>query len=265
MWLSKKSAPIWSFLGWTFLFAYVSYAISIVGLQMGMFTSSVGARVDMVFSTLLGTFSPMYATYAILKRHGEIKSIRDFCRRILHTAEISRTILITSLFAVALLIPALLVGERTDSSFWILIPAIPLMVIGGGVEEIGWRGFLQPALEKKIPFIPATLIVSVIWFAWHVPLWFISSTNQSSYDFLPYLLQLTVMAFVLTAIYKTTKSTIACIAYHAWGNAIGAIYEWKMFATYPIHPILLIYDCLIAAVSIIVILRADKRSTRYIK
>jgi membrane protease YdiL (CAAX protease family) len=36
-------------------------------------------------------------------------------------------------------------------------------------EEIGWRGFLQPALqERRSPFV-STLFVGLVWGYWHVP------------------------------------------------------------------------------------------------
>ena len=37
------------------------------------------------------------------------------------------------------------------------------MIVGGGLEEIGWRGFLQSALQKRFSELFSTIIVSVIW------------------------------------------------------------------------------------------------------
>ncbi|MDD5934344.1 MAG: CPBP family glutamic-type intramembrane protease [Clostridiales bacterium] len=42
--------------------------------------------------------------------------------------------------------------------FVLIIP----MIIGGGIEEIGWRGMLQPELEKKYPHIIAAVYVGII-------------------------------------------------------------------------------------------------------
>jgi membrane protease YdiL (CAAX protease family) len=41
----------------------------------------------------------------------------------------------------------------------------------GGNEEPGWRGFLQPELQKKLNPLVAALIVAVIWSLWHLPLY----------------------------------------------------------------------------------------------
>jgi membrane protease YdiL (CAAX protease family) len=43
-------------------------------------------------------------------------------------------------------------------------------LIQGGNEEIGWRGFMQPELEKKFSPLLAALIVSGFWSLWHLPL-----------------------------------------------------------------------------------------------
>lgn len=36
-------------------------------------------------------------------------------------------------------------------------------------EEIGWRGFLAPALTGRMGYTKASLIVGLIWGAWHIP------------------------------------------------------------------------------------------------
>jgi membrane protease YdiL (CAAX protease family) len=41
----------------------------------------------------------------------------------------------------------------------------------GGLEEPGWRGFLQPELQKRYSPLVAALIVSVFWSLWHLPLY----------------------------------------------------------------------------------------------
>jgi membrane protease YdiL (CAAX protease family) len=49
---------------------------------------------------------------------------------------------------------------------------LPIMIIGiliGAVgEEIGWRGFLQPTLEKKHSILITSIIVGTIWGLWHI-------------------------------------------------------------------------------------------------
>lgn len=43
--------------------------------------------------------------------------------------------------------------------------------VGGPIaEELGWRGFAQEKLQGKLGFLPAGLLIGVIWFLWHLPL-----------------------------------------------------------------------------------------------
>ncbi|TKX87237.1 CPBP family intramembrane metalloprotease [Halorubrum sp. SS5] len=55
------------------------------------------------------------------------------------------------------------------------LPAIALFVVAqvlllGGVEEIGWRGFLQPRVQESTSVLTAGLGIGVLWWVWHLPL-----------------------------------------------------------------------------------------------
>ena len=82
--------------------------------------------------------------------------------------------------------PTLFGGATMQKPLYMAVLSFPMMIIGGGVEEIGWRGFLQPALQKKFSIFISTMIVSIIWAVWHLPLWFIPGTNQSQRLYLLY-------------------------------------------------------------------------------
>jgi membrane protease YdiL (CAAX protease family) len=47
-----------------------------------------------------------------------------------------------------------------DYGIWIIIGAVG--------EEIGWRCFLQPLLDKKYPIIISSVIIGLIWGLWHI-------------------------------------------------------------------------------------------------
>lgn len=60
-----------------------------------------------------------------------------------------------------------------------LIAAMVLfnLILGPLGEELGWRGVLQAHLAQRIGWLEASLLVGVIWFVWHLPLWTIDSPH----------------------------------------------------------------------------------------
>jgi membrane protease YdiL (CAAX protease family) len=49
------------------------------------------------------------------------------------------------------------------------------LVFYGYGEEIGWRGFLQPALHQRRTALVAAVTVSMVWAGWHLPLFGITA------------------------------------------------------------------------------------------
>ena len=111
----------------------------------------------------------------------------------------------------------------SDSAYMLFLWLIVMLLFGGGFEEPGWRGFLQPYFEKKYPFTISILCVSTIWAVWHIPLWFIPGSAQNEMNFILFFFQLFVNACSLAAILKLTKSVVLCMIYHAWGNAVFVV------------------------------------------
>jgi uncharacterized protein len=77
-------------------------------------------------------------------------------------------------------------------------------VLGGGLEEPGWRGFALPRLQRRYAPVMATLILGLAWGVWHVPL----------YGPLGFVVPL-VLAFFYTWLYNRTGSVLLCILLHA--------------------------------------------------
>ena len=93
------------------------------------------------------------------------------------------------------------------------------LLLGGGLEEAGWRGYLFPALRRKFPILLASLFVSLIWVVWHLPYFFLPSIHMGG-NIISYTIIGVVTGFILTAIYLLTKSILLCTLFHSWQNTI---------------------------------------------
>ena len=75
---------------------------------------------------------------------------------------------------------------------WLLI--LPyfffILILGGGMEEFGWRGYAQQPLQENYGTIKASLLIGVVWGFWHLPLW-VFPEAQGAYPFPAFLLMTT--------------------------------------------------------------------------
>lgn len=102
---------------------------------------------------------------------------------------------------------------------YMFIPLTIIMLIGGGTEEIGWRGLLQPLLEQKFSMFTSSVLVSIIWGVWHLPLWFIAGTSQSQTNFGAFLIGTLGFSITLAVVREMYKSIFMCILFHCMINA----------------------------------------------
>ena len=130
-----------------------------------------------------------------------------------------------------LLIAAQVVTKLLGLTITIPVPQVvlsPYVIFGLGVnflantcEEIGWRGFALPHLQKRHSALSATLIVGMLWGLWHLPLVFLASP-MSEYPFL-WFISIAADAFMYTWIYNSTKGSILLVALsHGSGNIVVA-------------------------------------------
>jgi len=101
----------------------------------------------------------------------------------------------------------------------------PLFLFVGGPlgEEAGWRGYALPRLLTRCGALFSSLLVGMIWAAWHLPLFWIPGTG-SGYglvDFTWFFLLLSGWGVLFGWVYMNTRgSLLLCVLYHAAGNTM---------------------------------------------
>lgn len=70
-------------------------------------------------------------------------------------------------------------------------------------EEIGWRGYLLPRLQERFSPLISTLVVGVMWAAWHIPTKLVSPTF-----FLFWFIELQGFNFLFTCVHNRGGSSI---------------------------------------------------------
>ena len=102
----------------------------------------------------------------------------------------------------------------------IWIPMFNYNLFGGPLfEEFGWRGFLQPRLQLRMPAWLAAVVTGVLWSAWHLPLFLVGWGGESFMLFLLTLVGVSiVMAFAFNA---SGQSLVVAILMHSAFNAVN--------------------------------------------
>lgn len=193
----------------------------LTNLSIISFTHPIGTILH-----IIGGFGPTIATLFVLEEKLTFKSIIKFVFQYKKKTVIYFWILV--IMAIAII--GISSMELNSALPWYLIPIVFLQAvfIYGGEEELGWRGIMQPILEKKFKFPIATIITGVVWGIWHIPLWFVEGSSQQNMAF-PFFLALgVILSFWLAAIYKRTQCVFACNVFHGLINTLLSMFVIKL-------------------------------------
>ena len=207
------------FLMQTFILTYLSWSVIIVANMFGIigFNTPFGMLLFIV-----GTWSPTVFSYICLKKNGSIRGIKDFVKIAFSFKQKPFNYFMVFAFLLLLYMPSvIIIGANVDTAWYLVFPIFPLMIIDGGLEELGWRYLLQPTLEKRFHFIIATTITASIWLIWHLPLFFIAGSGQSNMTFSLFAIFIYGGSFSLAAIFKISNSVWLCILFHALINTLS--------------------------------------------
>jgi uncharacterized protein len=98
-----------------------------------------------------------------------------------------------------------------------------ILIIGPLPEEVGWRGYLLDRLQLRWNALVATLIIAVIWWSWHLPLFalpgYFDAFGRDTPHPLDFLAALVPAAILYTWVYNNTgRSVLAVILFHFLQN-----------------------------------------------
>ena len=234
---------------------------SIAYSETGMMTAGyfLYAAIGLLFSTP----TPFVAVLIISLFIDKI-GIRQLFRNVFHTEQKLKTILITGGFCLLALVYAILYGTPNGSP-WYMFPLGFLIMIPfvGIAEETGWRGLLQPELDKRMPYPFSVFLTAAIWFVWHFPVFIDPTSNHYGDSIAGFGVTIFIWAFAAAAIYKATKSVIACAIYHSFIDAIGAVYDWNaLFDAFPGSISTNIYRGVWLTAAVVLWLAANKQDKR---
>ena len=143
--------------------------------------------------------------------------------------------------------------------FAMVIPWILFEVFTNG-EEMGWRGYVLPRLQAKYSALTSTLILGVIWTAWHLPKFFGTGLNGNESLFWYTVFTMSV-AVLLTWLYNSTRGSLLLVTLlHASGNTVHVFLPTKFAVAGGILSNLDTVFVLIAAIVVIFFAGAERLS-----
>lgn len=86
-----------------------------------------------------------------------------------------------------------------------------LLVVGIG-EEVGWRGWMLPELQKRFSPLVSSIVLGLVWGFWHFPLFFNGAFDAPPEQIVSYLVAVPVLAVVFTWMYNRTAGSLVLAA-----------------------------------------------------
>lgn len=215
-WTARHPLVCFFFLAYLFAWlAFVPLALSQTGLGWLPFPMPMQW-------TVVGTLGPLLA--ALLTQWLVSGNARAFSLvPALPSTLMGAAIGIAMVVLVYTIAPSLWLAKTGSGSLnWAALTSVGVFnystILGGPLfEEPGWRGFALPRLQQRYGPIVGTIILVVLWSAWHLPLFLIPAWSSATP--LHYLLIVAGLGAIMTLAANLSRFSVVCaILIHAAFN-----------------------------------------------
>lgn len=162
----------------------------------------------------VATWSPAIAALALVAFHTGTAGVRAFLSRLLLWRCPPRWIAF-----ILIVIPLVFVVGSLIKGGPLLAPLPPegagqvlailfMMLFLGPVEELGWRGVMQPLLQRRMAPIWAGIVIGATWGLWHLPAFFLAGVVFADWNFLPFFIGNVTLAVLVTPIFNDARGSL---------------------------------------------------------
>ncbi|MEU6130949.1 type II CAAX endopeptidase family protein [Saccharopolyspora sp. NPDC047091] len=120
-------------------------------------------------------------------------------------------------------------GQIDDTALQAALLSAPttflfIALVGGGNEELGWRGYALPRLQSALSPFASNVVLGIIWAVWHAPLWEIQGTSQAGMSIPIYVMLVVVLCIAMGNVWNFSRgSLLAVVIAHAGINTASGL------------------------------------------
>ena len=215
-------------LRWVVAFFVVTYALTgllwLPILRSGESPSKLSNRLELFL--LLATIAPSAVAIVLSAVENGQAGVREllgqFGRWRFGAVWYAYAIFLAPLIAVVVLLVSRAIGGHAPAPAAPLQFLIPLAPLG---EELGWRGYALPRLQRRMPALSASLVVGVIWACWHLPYFAFPDVHPLVFwvGFPLFAAVIIAESVLATWLYNSTRGSVLATFIFHWSITAGSV------------------------------------------
>lgn len=233
----------------------ILYFVLVFAISWGLWFTANAVPTPFVRSVLIyaGVFTPGIVALALTRFYHGSSGVQRLLARLVKFDVGARWFTFALFFVAAVKLLVALIA-RVMTGAWpafgsepiplMFVAAIGSTLLGGQIgEELGWRGYALPRMARPLGLGPGSIVLGVIWAAWHLPLFFILGGDTVGQSFPFYLAQVVALSIVIAWVYMKTNGSLAVtMLLHAAINNTkdivpsavpGASDPWSLHPSFP--------------------------------